>query len=225
MLRACVRTVSRPIESVWAIWALVAPSWSSSSTSASRGVSRSGALRRPGRRCRRRGGRARQHVHPARGQVDRVDHVAALGLLREAGRGPERQHLVALRRGGPVGEHHDARGREGLVQLEYLRRALERAEVEHRHVGRIGLDRPFDPRGEHLVVENAQIRVLVDQVGEADRNQVFELCNDHADGSAHSRHLRGDAGGRQITCPIPLRLPRRSLVRGEETERPVRHSV
>src|SRR4051812_47731288 len=41
MLRACVRTVSTPIESVCAIWALVAPSWSSSSTSASRGVRRS----------------------------------------------------------------------------------------------------------------------------------------------------------------------------------------
>ena len=38
MLRAWVRTVSTPIESSCAIWALVAPSWSSSSTSASRGV-------------------------------------------------------------------------------------------------------------------------------------------------------------------------------------------
>ena len=41
MLRAWVRTVSMPIESACATWALVAPSWSSSRTSASRGVSRS----------------------------------------------------------------------------------------------------------------------------------------------------------------------------------------
>ena len=41
MLRACVRTVSTPIESWCAICALLAPSWSSSSTSTSRGVSRS----------------------------------------------------------------------------------------------------------------------------------------------------------------------------------------
>ena len=41
MLRACVRTVSIPIVRWWAICAFVEPSWSSSSTSASRGVRRS----------------------------------------------------------------------------------------------------------------------------------------------------------------------------------------
>ena len=45
MLRACVRTVSTPIESVWAIWALAIPCWSSSSTSASRAVRMSGSGR------------------------------------------------------------------------------------------------------------------------------------------------------------------------------------
>src|SRR5829696_22782 len=38
MLRACVRTVSTVIDSSCAIWPLMAPSWRSSSTSASRGV-------------------------------------------------------------------------------------------------------------------------------------------------------------------------------------------
>ena len=71
-----------------------------------------GALQRQAVRAASGGRRARQHVHAARGEVDRVDHVASLGLLGQARGGPEGEHLVALRRRGPVGQHHEAGLRE-----------------------------------------------------------------------------------------------------------------
>jgi hypothetical protein len=76
--------------------------------------------------------------------VHRVDHVARLGLLRDAGRGAEGEHLVALRRGGPVGENDDPGLGERLVQLEDLRRRLQAPEVDERDRRAVALDGPLD---------------------------------------------------------------------------------
>ena len=91
-------------------------------------------------------GRARQHVHAARGEVDRVDDVAPLGLLRQAGGGAEREHLAALGRARPVGQHDDARLGVRPVHLEHMAGRAERAEVQQHHVGVVALDGARPPR-------------------------------------------------------------------------------
>jgi hypothetical protein len=124
-------------------------------------------------------GRARKHVHPARREVDRVDDVARLGVLRQAARGAKRQHLRALRRGRLVGEHHDARVGEGAVQPEQVVRAAQRAKVEQHHGWLLLADDRFEVRHRHVVSDQLEVRVILDHHCQADRNEVLEVAGDY----------------------------------------------
>ena len=133
MLRACVRTVSMPIESALRDLGVRAPVLKQLEHL---GLARGqlGALELQPLGSAARGGRARQHVHPARREVDRVHDVARLGLLREAAGGAEREHLGALGRrwAGSPAPRCACRGTRGGA--EHVRRAPQHAEVEQHDV-------------------------------------------------------------------------------------------
>ena len=152
--------------------------------------------------------------------MDGVDHVAALGLLGQAGGGSEGQHLVALGRGGPVGQHHQTGGGEALVQLEHLRGAGQGAEVEHRHLRVVALDRALERRWGDPVGQQLEVGILGHQLGQAERDEILELRQDHAHVPTHGRAVYGGATGETNPARSPPYLPPGSLGRGEEAGLP-----
>ena len=66
-----------------------------------------------------------------------MEEVPPVGVLGQAGRGPESDHLPALCGRGAVGQHHQPRRRESRRAGHGARRARKRAEVEDRHVRRV----------------------------------------------------------------------------------------
>ena len=58
-------------------------------------------------------GAAGHDLQPARGEVDRVAHVARLRVLAEAGAGAEGEQLRALRGRQVLAEQHEARVGDG----------------------------------------------------------------------------------------------------------------
>ena len=116
----------------------------SSSTSASRGVS-SSAPWMPDPRIPPAAAERGSTCIPREARWMALTMSRRLGLLRQAGGGAEREHLVALGRRRAVGEHHDARLGVRPVQLEHLPRRAERPEVEHHHVGPVAARSPPRP--------------------------------------------------------------------------------
>ena len=127
----------------------------------------------------RRRRRPGQHVHAARGEMDGADDVARLGLLGQAGGCPEGQHLVAVGRGGAVGQHHDARLGMLLVELEDIRRRAQRPEVDQRDRGLVLGDALGQFVHRNVGRHEVQVGVLRDERLETNRHQVLELCGDH----------------------------------------------
>ena len=153
---------------------------------------------RPGRLVAGLAGRG-EHVHPARGEVDGVQHVARLGVLGQAGGGPEPDHLAALGRRRVVGQHHQPDVGEAGVQVAQLRRARQRREVEDRHVGLVHAQ-----GGVHLLLgdvgrHQAQMRIAVDQRLQTTIDDVLELRDRDVD-----RLAGGDAQLRRVWVCGPL---------------------
>ncbi len=154
---------------------------------------------------------AGQDLQPARGEVDRREHVARLGLLRQAGGGAEREQLVGLGHGRPAGEDDDVGVGVRLVQALDLDRALQRAVVDEDHVGRV--------LGEHgverlvLDVDRDQLDrvVLVEQRAQTARQEVLEAPQDEADAPAfgHEGCIGSERreGERRLTHPSPSASP------------------
>ncbi|MEJ7714949.1 MAG: hypothetical protein WKF40_04280 [Thermoleophilaceae bacterium] len=128
-------------------------------------------------------------MHAAGGQVDGVHDVPALRLLGQAGGGPEGEHLVALGRRRAIGQYDQARLGEGLVELEYLGGAGQRAEVQDGDVRRVLMDGAFHRRRGNPVGQQLQVRVFGDQVGQTEGDEILELGEDHADVARHGRSL------------------------------------
>jgi hypothetical protein len=133
-------------------------------------------MRRPG------GGHARQHVHPARGEVDRVEDVARLRVLRQAGSRSERQHLAAVDLRRPVGEHDESRlGMRGVDAVHFGGPA-ERAEVHDRDL-RAGLgEGRFERVGLEARGDDLDVRVVVEECPQPAVHEILEPGQGNGDG-------------------------------------------
>jgi len=100
----------------------------------------------------------RQHVQAARSEVDRGQQVASLDPLAQAGRGAERQQLVALARCRVVGQHYQPGGGMVGVQPPQLPGGAERAEVDDRDTGLVLADDGLQPADGDVVSDDAQVR-------------------------------------------------------------------
>src|SRR5207248_220646 len=165
-----------------------------------------------------RGGGPGQHVHASGGEVDRVDDVASLRLLRDAGGGAEGEHLVALRRRRPVGEQHDARLGVALVQLVDHGRLRERAEVQEDDRRVVRVEHALELIELDVARRKPQVGVLEDQLAEADRDQILETGRDDGDRGGHwvRAVFWGEAGGGCLPPNLTLTLPRRAPFQSSE---------
>ena len=150
------------------------------------------------------GGRLRQHVHPARGQVDRADHVAGLRLLGQAGRGAVGEHLVEVRGGGTVGQHHERGVRIGSCGA----RTPASASAACRGSGATTLgwwrvDRLVEIVDRHVGLHEIKVRVLGDEDAQGERDEILEPCRNHG------WHRRGSLGARVKARANPDRLSSR----------------
>jgi hypothetical protein len=117
--------------------------------------------------------------------VDRAEDVARLGLLRQACRRAEHEHLVALDRRGVVGQDDQARLRAGELQLVHVHGGSQRAEVQDRDA-RVQLgDGGGNPLVGDVRPDDPDVRVVLDEREQPAGDQILEL-GDH-DGDCRPR--------------------------------------